>query len=497
MTLRASQILETDQLPVHEGSIPVVRAYGDRDDPLRLTVLLAAQLAKTASELAVACKDPKASWRDRRSALRDLLRHARAQQKRRVTPYYAAFIDLDALLPTSTQDWEEAPAQAMRAQFFDIVRDAIAEGGWLVVRPWPTANVSEQIFVDDLAPASPSGAVTDFFMPDCRPTVRWLLRRGALTESDAMRIVTSVRDPSEHVLRVGYDILNADAREAARRLSASRAPSRPNGGLGDLAWGSRTLSRAAFDDLREAGFFQADDALMSSDYRLTRRARGMLSLHANAIDGPRGRTEMHKLLAKVPNFDKQPIDKQLEIHHHAAQAGDVDLAKDTALFYGTELSLVATRLSREQKAYKKAAELFRFILENFDARDAYALEYSAYNLARADGEAKTSGKHEKVIRCQYGEAHQLSPQNPLYHGRWLGYRAERGENVTSEIERGLAEYLDRAEERDDSIIVSLFADAALDGLRRGKQTLEHGTIVKRWRTRLELFAPRVLEKHAG
>jgi len=491
MTSTLSQIVETNQLSTLAESVPVVRAYGDGDDPLRLTVLLADRLVTTeSSEFAEQCKDPKATWRRRSGSLRDLLRASR--KKLENGNHYIAFIDPDALFPSTQRDWEDAPAHTIRVQFFDIIRDAIAEGGWLVVRPWPTTHVTEQLFDASLepAPTSASTHVEDFFMPDCRPTVRWLIEHGTLTDADVTRIVTTVRDPNDHIVGVAYDVLRTATRAAARRISATRAPSHANGTFGDLPWADTTISRSAFVELRDAGFLQSDDYGSPNEIRLTRRARALLTRHAVLeADSVRG---IHTQLANIAEFKSQSTEKKLEVHYHAVQAGDVDLAKGTALYYGTELRHVATHLSREKKAYAEAANLFRYILDNFDGTDGYAWEYFGYNLARSDAETHESGKHEKEILEAYAQAHGLSPQNPLYEGRWLGYRAERGQNVASQIERALAHYLDRSEAWDAADLVSLFIRPALDGMRRGKQTTERHKIIQKWRTRLESVGPQVL-----
>jgi tetratricopeptide (TPR) repeat protein len=218
----------------------------------------------------------------------------------------------------------------------------------------------------------------------------------------------------------------------------------------------------------------------------------MATTYSVAIDAERPR-RTHGHLAEVADFEQCPDDDQIE--RHAARSGDVAKAKQTARFFGVELRSMATRLSRAERRYQDAADLFRHVVENFDADDAYAWEYLGYNLARADAEANASGRNEKEILEAYREAHRLTPRNPLYIGRLLGYRAEHGHPIESEFIRYMALFVrDFAPEWEP---VSWFAKPVFAGLKRARRLDESARLAERWRGELERAVPRVLSHHSS
>ena len=181
----------------------------------------------------------------------------------------------------------------------------------------------------------------------------------------------------------------------------------------------------------------------------------------------------------------------LEIHHHAVLARDVERAKGTALFYGTELRDLATQLRLEgqregnRAKFSKAADLFEYVVKNFDGTDACAWEYLGYNLARASGMAQ-----RQRISFAHEKAHQLWSENPLYHGRLLEFRGQMGDDIVAAFASWLDRYVNKFGNEQDA--VSFFAEAALKGLRRGKQSAQVMRILAGKRARLERFAPRAL-----
>ncbi|RYG32861.1 MAG: hypothetical protein EON93_10550 [Burkholderiales bacterium] len=179
----------------------------------------------------------------------------------------------------------------------------------------------------------------------------------------------------------------------------------------------------------------------------------------------------------------------LETHHHAVAAKDLSLAKHTARYDGTELRVLGTQLSAEAsrtqspRLFLQAAELFEYIVSNFDATDAYSWEYYGYNLARS-GDLNCA---PRVLEA-YRNAARLWPDNPLYSGRLLGLRGELGENIVPEFVAALDAYIRNSSE--DYDIISFFSEAVVKGLMRQRQGDQLAAIFAQRRAVLERFAPR-------
>jgi len=103
----------------------------------------------------------------------------------------------------------------------------------------------------------------------------------------------------------------------------------------------------------------------------------------------------------------------------------------------------------------QAAAVYRKIVE-LDPQDAYAWEYLGYNLLRAD-----PARYVDEILKAYSNAVEHDPRNPLYHGRWLGFRGRLGQEITAEFQAGIELYAWRSIDR--------FASEVLKGLRRGSR----------------------------
>ncbi|MEP7125472.1 MAG: hypothetical protein ABJE95_31355 [Byssovorax sp.] len=481
--------------------MPLLFPFGDRDDPQRLAVLLAEQAAAAfpasveIGRKARVCLDPRTSWKDRRILLGDTLALAAEQS----TGHFLALADIDALAPAGTEDWSADRSITMRHDLYKLVLEAVERGGWLVFRTSPTRRVSPDLADLDLeetyATSPHSVALPEEanpYAPEIRPIAAWLTQRGALRPRDLSRIVADVEDFDAHLVDLAYDALSPSAVDAGKLLSAVRPPQHVNGAMGPFAYsGARptatSIPRAAADALRASGFLQplADPSTL----RMPRLARDQLRRFAHL--GMAGETrQLHAHLAALP-LDAQGTSDKLETHHHAVLARDVERAKSTALFYGTELRDLATQLSREahverdRAKFKKAADLFEYIVTTFDKTDAYAWEYLGYNLARADDLT-----NRPRIRQAYETAHRLWPDNPLYHGRLLGFRGQLGQDIVADFTLSLDRYVTKfGAERD---AVSFFAEAAFKGLERGKRADQVNRIVAQKRALLDRFAPRAL-----
>lgn len=483
-------------------SVPVVpafpalrtlRAYGEDDDPLRLVVVLAQHLGERLPEQADAvgvCMAPQSTWDARREALGGLIQKA----AQRLDGHYAAIIDPDALVPPPVaRVWDDHAAERIRRQFRSLLIDAFDAGGWLIARPCPAAALTEQL--GDIAlDSSPEQTSTDeplerslaAFAPDVRPIARSLVASGRLPAERIDDILEETRDPDRHVLTTAYDALPEGARSGLRQISVARAPNDRNGAFGAFRWathlvGPLDLNPRDVDVLVSASFLRADDAGRPCRFALARRARRYALGVAGVVDGTRV-ADAHRALGNDVGFDRRTPEEQIEVHHHAARAGDVELARRTARYFGTELRRLATDLSVERGDYAAAARLFRDVVDRFDASDAYAWEYLGFNLARSGGPIDE-------ILTAYDRAWQLDSANPLYHGRLLGFRAQHGQDVQRTIDAALAAYAS------DPTRVSWFIKPILDGLRRGNRTAERRGFITRWRTLLERAAPDILAMH--
>lgn len=475
--------------------------FGDRDDPQRLAVLLAEHVMAAfpgsveIGRKALGCLNQRTSWKDRRLALGDTLVLAAEQHN----SHFVALADIDALAPQGTEDWSADRSIAMRQEFYNLVLEAVERGGWLVFRTSPARRVSSDLAHLDLEEtyaANPQGVKSpeeaNPYAPEIRPIAAWLTQRGALRPRDLSRIVADVEDFDAHLVDLAYDALPASARDAGKLLSAVRPPQHVNGALGPFAYGgdrptATSIPRIAADALRASGFLQS--GAEPSTLRMPRLVRDLLRRFAQL--GMASETRgLHERLAAEP-IETKGTSAQLEIHHHAVLARDVERAKLTALFYGTELRDLATQLSleghreRERAKFAQAAELFKYVVNTFDSTDAYAWEYLGYNLARA-GDVT----NRPQIREAYEKAHRLWPDNPLYHGRLLGFRGQLGQDIVADFASWFDRYVNKF--GDERGAVSFFAEATLKGLRRGGRKDQVARIVAQKRALLDRFAPRAL-----
>ncbi len=498
--MTARSIIQIGILEKPPPGLSLFFAYGDRDDPQRLVVLLAEHLARiSAHDTAITnktqiCLDPRASWTKRHTALGDALNLAAEQQAER----FIALADIDALAPRETEDWNADRSVSMRRDIYKLVLEAIERGGWLVFRTCPRKSVSPELARREVTvtyaepPASAQLEEAKSFAPEVRPIAAWLVRRGVLSPRDLSRVVADVEDFDAHVVDLAYDALPPFARDAGKLLGAVRPPQHVNGAFGAFAYASGaptavSIPRPAMEALRASELLQP--GAEPSTLRMPRLVRDVLRRFAHlGMSGPL--SQLHDNLAARP-IDAEDTAGQLEIHHHAVLAGNVERAKTTARFYGTELRELARQLSFEGRREKnrakftKAADLFTYVLDHFDPNDAYAWEYKGYNLALTNA----PDQRDNILHA-YERAHHLWPQNPLYHGRWLGFRGQLGEDVASEVMRWIDRYVDQYGDNEQA--VSYFAETALTGLRRGKQLAQVSQIIMRKRTLLERFAPQAL-----
>jgi tetratricopeptide (TPR) repeat protein len=457
--------------------LPVFRAYGDIDDHLRLTTLVADCLGRgpDLEERRRACLSRNCSWSDRISAFSDILRIA---AKHHPAGSIAVLADIDALDPGIRRQadlWDDRALRSQRSEFLQAILSAVDAGGWVVARTSTTSRlISEQLAETAAAPPVAPKA-QEFVSPDSQPITDWLLRRNVMSERDLARSVEAATDDvDDHVISVAYDCLDRQARATGRRLSALRPPQRANGAISvfridDDREDEATIPREGVQALQECGFLEVED---SDIVRMPRLVRRFLAAQARLVDGARVQ-EDHRLLAAAGSPDV--LSDQLEAHYHAIEGADIEAALETTRYYGSDLRRLAFQLSQLQR-FDRAAEIYQFILDEIDREDSYAWEYLAFNKAMALRRPRSEGD-ERDILLAYKRAAELDSSNPLYRGRLIGFRAEIGENIERDFSRSMAEFsLPSA----PSEAVSYFAEAVLLGLQRGSQEEQRRTIVEKW-----------------
>lgn len=479
---------------------PLLFAYGDHDDHLRLAVLIAEHVrarSPRVEEEARACMEGTSSWPDRLEALRGLLKKAAESWREGCL---LGIGDLDALYPTGGDVWDDVLSMRERQDFFKELLVSIDGGGWLVLRTSPSDAVSGELIgssaerrlgSEEQSPIPEEGL--ELVTPECRPVATWLVREGHLRPRDIERIAAVDEDLDAHLLMLACGALPPSARDTAKLLSVVRPPQAANGMMGDFRWGegapsAEAVPRRAVERLQECGFLQPGSGDSTPERKLLRMPRVIRTwLQGLARMSLRGEVERtHRRLAEQP-IDDQPAASVVEAHFHAVQLGDVELAMRTSRFYRSDLRVLATRLSRHERRWSDAARLFQFIVDG-DPRDAYAQEYLAYNLARR-------GADRERVLAAYKAAHDIDPGNPLYHGRLLGFLAERLEgDISGEFDRGMELYKKSVERGRRKDAVTYFAEPVLNGLRRGQQHSLEKDLLERWGNTLARYAPHLLPK---
>lgn len=478
--MAASKVLlgTLGELPADLAEVPIFVAYGDEDDHLRLTVLLSDRFRPASETAAATCRRRSASWRERLEALGELL----AAWRPAGPDARAVFVDPDALASDEASSPEaEARFVRERRAFLDAILSSFRRGGWLIVRSAPKRElaVAFEEFEVEAREGTPSALAG--LVPATRPMAAWLRDRSALGEATLSRLINAEADPAHSLFERASAELPAFARETAMRLSILRPEQPVNGHYGPLAWSApdaEWLRPAAVDLLRQAGMLQPGHGrhtlIMPSAIRLQWQALGRERLPAEEAQRD------HALVFERLR-DAQKIETSIEAHHHAVEANDVAAAIATATYYGSDLRSLAIRLGRaaaatlDPEGFEKAADLYRQIVQQFDAKDAYCWEYLAYNLARAQETGGTRASPEE-IESSYRRAHQLDLGNPLFHGRLIGFRAARGEFDASDVDAWMGRYRQLRGTQG----VAFFGQPIIDGLRRGGRGKDAAALKRRW-----------------
>ena len=504
------KIVTGSQIPDLQG-VPVFVAHGDPDDHLRLTVLLAHALGGStagvhATDAVETCKRPQSPWRERREALSYLF-------QKRTSPSggahcHAVLVDIDALDPGPLRGetlWDDRDFCRQRAELLELLLEGVGHGGFVVVRPRPSADVSLKLeglrgeeSDNSEAAVDPSlDTLLDVVPPECRPVLLWIVNSDVLRVSDLTQALEAgdVKGFERFVLGVAYEAIPSHARHAARRLSVLRGLQPANGMLGPIPLfggesGSTSidpstgvnpeadamaLEARAVHWLKQCGFLQSGPVRGGhTSLRMPRAVRNYLAPLAK-LSMPDVIELQHRSWGAVPLGDLS-LEEQLEAHHHAVLGGVLEDALSTARYYANDVRALAFQLSHEGH-HADSAEIYRKLIE-IDPEDAYAWEYFALNLARASAKDMPAERAEEV-EAAYKKAYELDRKNPLYHGRLLGFRAERKVDVTADFHRGVKKYLTEYADQRDAI--SYFAEPVLRGMQRGRWGALPFDAAERWR----------------
>lgn len=487
------------ETPSDLSHLPVFEAYGDTDDHLRLSVLLASSFQSNARGVGLAreaeiCRDPGTSWSRRLEAVDHLLREASPQNG----DYLGVLLDLDALDPgplDAETRWDDRDFRGARLELFQRLVQALPRGGWVVVRPNPSADLA---LPGDPTSRPSSRADVDSVLvqlaPECRPVADWLLRRGVLAPNQIKRrFLASEENPMElgrHLISVVYDALTEPAAQAALRISLVRPAQSYNGKLGaflladaDTVDIARTiyeeehcLVRGAVEDLLDCGFLQRS---VQGSVRMPRAVRSFLERRASAVY-PEVAGSIHRWLS-LTELEQGDVVNETEAHFHAIEvspvcAADIERARSTARYYASTLREMAVRLSVIERRWTDAAALFEGIVQQ-DPTDAYAWEYLGYNLARGyEGKPVPSREADRIEKA-YWNATFYNPGNPLYEGRLIGFLARMGGAVEAMFDEKLRTHLRPGAPPEG---VSYFAKTALAGMSREQRR----KVIVRWGNKL-------------
>lgn len=493
--------------PPSVGAAPTWTAFGDPDDHLRLTALIAAHVvaapvAARVREAAETCLTAAVGWRPRLDALRYLLEHWSLPDGG--PP--AVLFDVDALDPGPVRTetlWDDRAFVRQRREFLAAVLPAATRGGWVLVRPRPSAALtlelgeaaeSEEPEIATGAAEGAPEALLDVLAPESRPLLVWLLQTSVLRVRDVERLLEAGGPEGfePDIIDVVYDALPAPARAAARWLSALRRPQARNGTLGPFhllaereaavpdVFEEPWLPREGVEVLCRAGVLQP---FADGSVRMPRAVRDQL--RALAARGMPDHIEAFHRARGAEPLDGLPLEDRLEAHFHAVHGGSLPDALRTAACYATDLRELAFHWSH-QRRHGDAASVYRAIVEEYDPDDSYAWEYLGYNLALACGDEEPSVTRAHEILRAYRRAWELDRKNPLYHGRLLGFRALLGEDVEVEFHRGMKRYLTDYGEATEAI--SYFAEPVLRGMSRGGWGRRRSHVVARWRPLLRRFS---------
>jgi hypothetical protein len=438
--------------------------FGDPDDHLRLAVVfgrLAEKRGLRGDEVRACQSEPR--WGERLEALKRLLR--------RDDLAGITFHDIDALAVGqhgASTTWDDARLVDARRATFEVLADAAVRLQWTLVRPAPGTSTNQALRIRGVKVEA-----TPVLAPELEQILAALLTKGVLTpgqwedEVDAAQ----ARDDNANLalLAKADSLLSAEARDAALHLALPRGEQPWNGVAGPFtladellntgdALAKPTLSRQGAIELADLGLLHSCGGRIRMP-RVAREFYAARAAHTGDVDHDRVQAWLARTV--VPAGDAGDID--LERHHHAILSGDATLALEPGFPYRQDLRILGTNIGRQGGLanWRAAFKVFEFILQH-DPEDAYAWEYSGYNLALANPDSRSPELRARVQRA-YEQAVRYDGDNPLFLGRLLGWRGQWGGDVVDELHHHILALGTR------SVAAVWLAHQALSGLRRGKQ----------------------------
>ena len=500
---RHSKIWVRGQWPSTPGSDELVLyAYSDIDDHLRLIALIGDHFEgdeRADRDAARYCKTPQLSWSERIDAFDQLLRSLRDIDE------VGYLVDPDALEPDSspismpgearavgeegrTRRWDDAEFLGERSRMRDVLYEGIARGGWSVLRPLPDTATTERFekfdSLEEEAGVDAEGGggrygdefedAVRMLPPAVERLARGLVMADAKTEISVIRHIRDVPDERRRlsIVELAYGVLTKPLARTARRLAVLRGPQQVNGTIGEFfplasaseasPPGARELAREHVVELQRLGWLVES----RRGLRMEASLRKFLLRRAQLADAEQLTRERSEISESLDT--KGSVVQTLEAHHHAVMSANYERALETATYFGNDLRQIGVRLSHSGQR-RKAAEVFKKIIDGFDQRDSYAWEYYGYNLARhASKLGRLEQWQEKILEA-YEKACELSPKNPLYLGRLVGFHVTVGrdmEEVRESFDRRMGLY----QRLGDDVAAGYFAVQVLDALRREGRT---------------------------
>lgn len=472
------------QRDVADPEIPTFSAYGEPDDHLRLTVLLAGALERFEPGAAAVCRTAeKNPWSQRFDALRELIRAAVLRRPASQQPV-AVVRDIAALpsrRPRSRERWDDQRFVFERSLLHDVLVQA----------------QEEALLRLDEEPRVVAGAATtvDAFGPSLRPVARWLCEQG-LVDEHTLRAYLRLDRP-ELVLAAAWDALRPSTREAAVRLAVLRPAHALNGVLGPFPIGPdiratasddgpAPIRRDQLDELLAAGFVQRT-AESARRARVPRAVREFLRAHETTTPADVRRANHRDVALALRADAERDAPSSMEQHHHAVMALDESLAVQTARFYGADLRTLGTEASLAGR-YDDAARIFRSVVERFDPRDAYAWEYLGYNLwwphRRAPQQMPEAVAAEALTALERAcTLDERNGRNPLYLGRLLAFRGSRGGDIRPEFDRWMEHFTRRFYSGPERL--SWFIEPIEKAFGRANRSAEFTTLCEPWAEHLQ------------
>src|ERR1700759_97832 len=264
---------------VLQPSSIVLEAFGDPDDHLRLSTLIADAVAKSEGVTKVLDSRVASFLRGKALGLPDTLVGPLSWRERRNN-----FVEVVRLIPSGTlvlrdpdafaetytfersADWDDAMLFRERSDFFDTLKDPIARGAIGVERPAPDPRFSSRLPGAVVSarnghhdPADPYASAVG---PDALGALGWLLRQKHLQEDAVDELIEAGVGPEldRRPLLVPSAHLPPATGAAAYRLAVLRGEQALNGAIGPFAVQAKpaavAVTRAQVESLLSCGFLR-------------------------------------------------------------------------------------------------------------------------------------------------------------------------------------------------------------------------------------------------